>query len=517
MKWGARKTVGMAGSSQGSVTEYVVRVPKNTKKKYHMMRFHAALGVDFKTWTHTKMERENNMKEFKGLDEEMPRYGAGSEFGREQREEARRKKYGINVKKYRPEDQPWILGVSGKNGKKFKGIREGGVSENSSWYVFMQGKDGAFEAYPVEEWYNFKLIQRYKALSAEEAEREFERRDKIMNYFSVMCQKKLKKEGDDAGDGEEERTKKKGPSSKSLMLSELDDWMSDEGSDADEEKEEEEEDEDKKSKRKKKVQSKNRTQQGGKKKKNMDGDSDEDCFEESDEYDDGAEHDYISSDSSDSDAENDEVVRKELAGVDQADALKKLLNSDEEDEEEKEKEEEENEEDKKEGEDKEEKDKKKKKKKKKKEKKAEVNKEDSEGKSSDTSGDEDNTKKKKKNKDSDSKKETGESGGVKRKLKTNPADHSAKRQRADLAGGGSGGGTSSPMVASGGDSGVTEEAIRRYLMRKPMTTTELLQKFKCKKTGLSSDQLVHAIAQILKRINPAKQMVKGKMYLSLKQ
>lgn len=39
----------------------------------------------------------------------------------------------------------------------------------------MQGKDGAFEAYPVEEWYNFKLIQRYKSLSAEEAEKEFER------------------------------------------------------------------------------------------------------------------------------------------------------------------------------------------------------------------------------------------------------------------------------------------------------------------------------------------------------
>lgn len=54
-------------------------------------------------------------------------------------------------------------------------------------------------------------------------------------------------------------------------------------------------------------------------------------------------------------------------------------------------------------------------------------------------------------------------------------------------------------------------------MRKPMTTTELLHKFKCKKTGLNSDQLVHAIAQILKRINPTKQMVKGKMYLSLKQ
>ena len=47
-----------------------------------------------------------------------------------------------------------------------------------------------------------------------------------------------------------------------------------------------------------------------------------------------------------------------------------------------------------------------------------------------------------------SKKEGGE-GGVKRKLKANPADHSAKRQRGDLAGGGAGGGTSSPMVAQG--------------------------------------------------------------------
>lgn len=67
------------------------------------------------------------------------------------------------------------------------------------------------------------------------------------------------------------------------------------------------------------------------------------------------------------------------------------------------------------------------------------------------------------------------------------------------------------------DSGLTEEAIRRYLMRKPMTTTELLQKFKCKKTGLNSDQLVQGIAQILKRISLTKQMVKGKMYLSIKQ
>ena len=35
------------------------------------------------------------------------------------REEARRKKFGIISRKYKPEDQPWILKVGGKTGKKY--------------------------------------------------------------------------------------------------------------------------------------------------------------------------------------------------------------------------------------------------------------------------------------------------------------------------------------------------------------------------------------------------------------
>lgn len=66
------------------------------------------------------------------------------------------------------------------------------------------------------------------------------------------------------------------------------------------------------------------------------------------------------------------------------------------------------------------------------------------------------------------------------------------------------------------DYGITEEAVRRYLMRKPMTTTELLTKFKNKKTGVSSEKLVETMTQILKRINPVKQTIQGKMYLSIK-
>ena len=38
-----------------------------------MMRFHNANQVDFKQWSTAKMERENNYKEFKSLDDDQPR------------------------------------------------------------------------------------------------------------------------------------------------------------------------------------------------------------------------------------------------------------------------------------------------------------------------------------------------------------------------------------------------------------------------------------------------------------
>jgi transcription initiation factor TFIIF subunit alpha len=37
------------------------------------MRFTSERDVDFRKWTNVKMERENNMKEFKGFDEDQPK------------------------------------------------------------------------------------------------------------------------------------------------------------------------------------------------------------------------------------------------------------------------------------------------------------------------------------------------------------------------------------------------------------------------------------------------------------
>ncbi|XP_076163387.1 transcription factor IIFalpha isoform X2 [Ptiloglossa arizonensis] len=311
-------------SGTPSIQEFSIRVPKNNKKKHNVMRFNATLNVDFSKWSQVKMERENNMKEYKGIEEEMPKFGAGSEFGRDAREEARRKKFGITSRKYKPEDQPWILKSGGKTGKKFKGIREGGVSENAAYYVFTHAADGAIEAFPLHEWYNFQPIQRYKALSAEEAEQEFSRRNKVMNYFSLMLRKRLRNDEEGADDEDiMEGGKGKRPSKKEkdLKISEMDDWMDSDDdnslSEADENKKNSDEEDKSKKKQKGDLKKKKRKQKA----------SDDEAFEESDDGDEeGRECDYIS-DSSDSESELEQ--QKEIKSVAEEDALRKLLASDE--------------------------------------------------------------------------------------------------------------------------------------------------------------------------------------------
>ena len=96
------------------------------------------------------MVRENNKKE-KAQEEDMPEFGAGSEYGKAQRDEAKRKKYGFVSRKYNPDAQPWLMRVGNKKeGKHYRGVREGGVSENTCYYVFTHAQDGSFEAHPIK-------------------------------------------------------------------------------------------------------------------------------------------------------------------------------------------------------------------------------------------------------------------------------------------------------------------------------------------------------------------------------
>uniref|UniRef100_K7FJV8 Transcription initiation factor IIF subunit alpha n=1 Tax=Pelodiscus sinensis TaxID=13735 RepID=K7FJV8_PELSI len=492
-------------TSSQSVTEYVVRVPKNTPKKYNIMAFNAADKVNFTTWHQAKMERDlSNKKIYQ--EEEMPESGAGSEFNRKLREEARRKKYGIVLREFKPEDQPWLLKVNGKAGRKFKGVKKGGVTENASYYIFTQCPDGAFEAFPVSNWYNFTPVAKHRTLTAEEAEEEWERRNKVLNHFSIMQQRRLK----DQGDEEEEKEKTTKKKSSELKIHDLEDDLemsSDESelSDADGEKA---------AKPKKKAPL-------SKKKKKKKG-SDDEAFEDSDDGDfEGQEVDYMSDGSSSSQEEAAVGKPKEtkeedgpkgrwqmrgswdvalfhgsagsrpVAGLDLGslcpERAGRRAHSSEESE------------------------------------TSEESDIDSEASSALFMAAAERTTPPEPTRPStppathppSSAPKTPQASGFPNDPSVSETPESARLPRMVPGPGDCSGRLTSLAPACTSpparrDVQLTEEAVRRYLTRKPMTTKDLLKKFQTKKTGLSSEQTVNVLAQILKRLNPERKMINEK-------
>uniref|UniRef100_M4AHY2 Transcription initiation factor IIF subunit alpha n=1 Tax=Xiphophorus maculatus TaxID=8083 RepID=M4AHY2_XIPMA len=494
----------LQGGSSSSTTEYTVRVPKNTTKKYNIMAFNAGDRVNCSSWTQARMERDMSARRIYG-EEETPESGAGSEFGKKQREEARRKKFGIVTREFKVEDQPWILKVNGKAGKRFKGIKKGGVTENASYYIFTQCPDGAFEAFPVHGWYNFTQQAKHRTLTAEEAEEEWGRRNKVVNHFSIMLQRRLREQ--ERGDDDEDETEKGGKKKKKggrkggdLLIHDLDDDLEMSSDDSDSSMGEDGES---------KAKTKKATGKGKSKKKKQKS-NDKEALEDSDDGDyEGLEVDYMSEERIDEASESEEDSEEEKQNEEEA------------------KEEEEEEEGKKTPVQME-------KKKKKgeilqgfffKKKRTPPKRPGGRGSAgSSRTGSRPGTP----SIDSASTSSTLRAAASKleqgkRQIQTGSTDSpAAKRLKMEPSSQSPvPSGKSTPQPPSGkstpssSDVQLTEEAVRRYLIRKPMTTKDLLKKFQTKRTGLSSEQTVNVLAQILKRLNPERKMVNDKMHFYL--
>lgn len=188
-----------------------------------IMRF---INADVKPekWRKCKMVREVrrntiplNSKSFQQRKEENkpPTEGAGSEFGAEAREEVKRlrriKKY--QRKEIKLEDKPWLLKIKSldEDIKRFRGLKEGGVSDHTAYYIFsakQQENEIIYEAFPVKNWYDFKCIPQHTNLTAEEAEEKFKKRHETYNYFSLMTRKRLEM-ADDNNHGETSEIKRR--------------------------------------------------------------------------------------------------------------------------------------------------------------------------------------------------------------------------------------------------------------------------------------------------------------------
>ncbi|CAM9203343.1 unnamed protein product [Lampetra planeri] len=523
------------GGSSSSTTEYTVRVPKNTSKKYNIMAFNVGDKVNCSTWTQARMERDMSARRIYG-EEETTDGAAGSEFGKKQREEARRKKYGIVTREFKVEDQPWILKVNGKAGKRFKGLKKGGVTENASYYIFTQCPDGAFEAFPVHSWYNFTPLAKHRTLTAEEAEEEWGRRNKVVNHFSIMLQRRLREQ--ERGEEDEDESEKKGKKSKKggvrggdLRIHDLEDDLEMSSDDSDSSMGDDGDN---------KIKAKKDTNKGKAKKKKKS--NDKEALEDSDDGDyEGLEVDYMSDESRSNSHQLLQVLLNVLLFCFKSPWIDEASESEEESEEEKQNEEETKEEEEEED-----------------GKKTPVQMEKK--KKKDSSGESDSSE------DSDIEGETASALFMKKRTppkrgggrgsagssrtgsrpgtpSIDPAatSNTLRAAASKLEQGGpvtdspaakrlkmepnsqspAPSGKSTPQPPSGkstpssSDVQLTEEAVRRYLIRKPMTTKDLLKKFQTKRTGLSSEQTVNVLAQILKRLNPERKKVNDKMHFYL--
>ncbi|XP_078354738.1 general transcription factor IIF subunit 1-like isoform X2 [Oculina patagonica] len=534
----------ITGSANGSV--FKVRVPRNLAKKYSVMRFQST-KVDFSSISKAQMSRQTDSTEEKES-ENLPTSGAGSEFGRERREEARKKRRGIVTKPKDPEAAPWNLKIGGKSGRRFTGRKEAGINENSSYYILTQCEDGAFQALPVKNWYNFTANIKYQTLTEEEAEEEFGRRERTVNYFSLMVKKRLTDNKEDSEEGDEknmlDKTAKAASRTGNLIIhdDERDLSLSEEEEDDDDEEEGQGGDKNKEDKQAKKDKHKVGQRRQQKTKKGSDADSD--ASSEEDGYMDSKEMDYLSDSSSSSEEDvktveeskpkaEDDLNAEETSSEDEDDLtqagheLKDMLDREEGRESWDEEEDEDPDQDEMKGTsalflqgDK-----------KKKKKSGSGSSTSSNSRSStpttaidgaantiaaaaskltqDRPGTPSKTKKRPAS--SAKKGTTGEEGSpASKKPRVSPAPSSVG------TGGGSRTSTPTPTGNEEGPQGITEEAVRRYLIRKPMTSKDLLQKFKSKRTGLSNDETVKKIAAIVRKLQPEQKTIKGKLYLSLK-
>jgi transcription initiation factor TFIIF subunit alpha len=269
--------------------EFIIHVPKRDPlKRYSITRFNTNLNVDISQWPNKQvyLRREDNRKEVLN-DEIVQDYGAGSEYGKAAREEARRKKYGRLARSYKIDKQPWLLDIkeSETKTKKYKSIPES-TGEHADYWIFVK-QGNKFFAHKVSEWYQFMPQVQHKVLDIEQAEEQFQQRNRVMNQFALKAQiqQQMKDSEEDGG---------KTVKSSNLLIKDKDIISTDEDNDDDEE----EVDEEKKNQKKRN----NKQKQNQKKDKRVRVDNGDEvaAYESDDGDDEGREFDYMSDSGSES-------------------------------------------------------------------------------------------------------------------------------------------------------------------------------------------------------------------------
>eukprot|EP00118_Oscarella_pearsei_P009635 m.56175 g.56175 ORF g.56175 m.56175 type:complete len:548 (+) comp34567_c0_seq4:64-1707(+) len=525
---------------EGQVKELTLRLPKHPTTKFNVMRMNVQSQLDLSKLKEPTLVRKQPERGTKKISEKekQPEFGEGSEYGREQREQAWWRRRGYVPKEISLDDYPFLLQESGRKGKSFVGRREGGVNTSSAYYILLKSADGGFEAHPVNAWYNFSPTIAYRTLDVDEAEEQFSQRNKTRNYFAIMAQKKMKVEEDEEGKNEREKEdEEKKIKEKKLQVN--DDWM--------DSTDEENDDEDENSRKGKKSSGKKKNRNRQKKQERV---GEEGSDQEDPDALQSNELDYISNESSEE--EEDKRIDLLKRGQKEKEDDKKA-SDEEEDRPEDVPEKRSDDEDEDEDEDEENQDKdddltdcgRETKKLLKGQKDGDVGGGEREDGKDDFDEDIDVDDDFDADKDesvansvilsradpstSSSSSASSAVGSTADKTQASAAEMPPPPKKRKVESHGSSPAVASassvkttkmpmstPVVAEQRVNQITANAVERYLSLKPMTTKDLLKKFK-RKTDLDGEKIVLQLGEILRKINPHQEKIQGKVYLSLRK
>ncbi|KRZ67286.1 General transcription factor IIF subunit 1 [Trichinella papuae] len=439
-------------------SEYVVRVPKiDPSSKCVIYKFNG-INLDPAQITSITVEREESAKQVEA--DEAQNSGIGKEAGQKIRDHGRRKKFDVKSEASK-EELPLRLAVE-VNGKirHYRGIRDGAISNYSDYWIFEKNGENAFDAYPVGEIYNLVPITDRKAMSIEEVEEHFKRREVVLNQFALRARIRRPGEGDDdeCEGALSKANNKDQQQSKANKMS---------------------------------VKNVHKTKTAGKRKEHEEGV----VMEESDDGDeDGREVDYMSDGDSSSSVELEE---KTLIGIDEelTDAFQSVEESEQDDDA--------NAESDKEGGPM----------------KLDMSKKTFATTASFGMRAERETESSSGSEDPDSEdinspfllqcKTHAEPVSTKRKVEEDCSDEEKHKKKAKLADAGTAG--------DGSKFRIMEEEVRHCLQRHPMSTTDLVAKFKPRCKKMNKQEIVSQLANILKKLKPEQTRRKGTLYFSLRR
>ncbi|KRZ67287.1 General transcription factor IIF subunit 1 [Trichinella papuae] len=455
-------------------SEYVVRVPKiDPSSKCVIYKFNG-INLDPAQITSITVEREESAKQVEA--DEAQNSGIGKEAGQKIRDHGRRKKFDVKSEASK-EELPLRLAVE-VNGKirHYRGIRDGAISNYSDYWIFEKNGENAFDAYPVGEIYNLVPITDRKAMSIEEVEEHFKRREVVLNQFALRARIRRPGEGDDdecegalskANNKDQQQCK----SLKLINFLDFDLILA--------------------KANKMSVKNVHKTKTAGKRKEHEEGV----VMEESDDGDeDGREVDYMSDGDSSSSVELEE---KTLIGIDEelTDAFQSVEESEQDDDA--------NAESDKEGGPM----------------KLDMSKKTFATTASFGMRAERETESSSGSEDPDSEdinspfllqcKTHAEPVSTKRKVEEDCSDEEKHKKKAKLADAGTAG--------DGSKFRIMEEEVRHCLQRHPMSTTDLVAKFKPRCKKMNKQEIVSQLANILKKLKPEQTRRKGTLYFSLRR